>query len=672
VVRDPAPPAEPRPSTDRLVDGLLVVALAWVAASFLIHELCSLDVWWQLAIGEDILEHFRIPDSNLYSAAAHGRPYHDSHWLFQLLLALTHRAVGLSGPVLFMAVAWGFTLGLLYREVHAFAGTATATLITFLVLGASAERFLPRPELVTFVMVVLFYSRLRRGRFETAGQIGLLVLLQVIWLNSHGLFVIGPFMVGCYWLVEAVACLRKRDHQLKRLTVALASVCAALLVSPQGLAPLQYSFLLFGEVGSTAPEHMRRVNELSPVFGTKAMSGSAFWFFAALLALAVASLAINFRRIPAGRLLIVAGLALAAFTGRRNIVLFALVAAPFAAENLSAFPTRLRVTSRLRCVAKLALAAVLVAWSLYPLSGRYYLDMEIPARFGLGVTPDFFPHGLKGFVEESGIRGQVYNTNRLGGFYMYHFYPDRLPFSDGRWEVYGNAFFEERRRALRHYPAWKDWVAGYGVEVALLHHTAGESAMLVPALYNDPEWSLVYYDFAASLFVKTNAVERSTPIVFSESSKALEGRVRPDSRLMLSAFYRNLGLDGLLIDNLERVLASGGENRNVLLELAGIHMRRQEFEEAERRYLQLLEIEPRRTDALRDLAFIHYTGGRYEQALAFSTRAVEANPGNVDLRFNRVLILLAMGREAEAREQLNAILETDPGYTKARQLLERL
>ncbi len=31
-----------------------------------------------------------------------------------------------------------------------------------------------------------------------------------------------------------------------------------------------------------------------------------------------------------------------------------------------------------------------------------------------------------------------------------------------------------------------------------------------------------------------------------------------------------------------------------------------------------------------------------------------------------------MGREADAREQLNAILKTDPDYTKARQLLERM
>ncbi|NIM00722.1 MAG: hypothetical protein GTN89_07360, partial [Acidobacteria bacterium] len=341
------------------------MALAWAVASFLIHELCSLDVWWQLAIGEDILQHFRVPNTNLYSVAALDRPYHDSHWLFQVVLALFHRAVGLPGAVLLMAIVWGLTLTVLYREVRAFIKTAAATLLGFLVLGASAERFLPRPELVTFVMIVLFYSRLRRGRFETAGQIALLVLLQVIWLNSHGLFVIGPFMVGCYWLVEAVSFLRKRANRFKWLTVSLVSICVSLLVTPHGLSALRYSLLLFSEVGSNAPEHMRQVNELSPVFGAAATGGSAVWFFIALLALTVLGVALNFKQVPFARLLIVVGLGFAAFSGRRNIVLFALVAAPFAAENLSVFITRLGAARRVRLALKSLLGAILVVWSLY-------------------------------------------------------------------------------------------------------------------------------------------------------------------------------------------------------------------------------------------------------------------------------------------------------------------
>ena len=87
-----------------LFDKLLPAALIWVIAAFLVHELFSLDVWWQLAIGRDILQTFQVPETNLYSAAALNQPYHDSHWLFQLVLAVFHSIAGLNGPIFLMVL----------------------------------------------------------------------------------------------------------------------------------------------------------------------------------------------------------------------------------------------------------------------------------------------------------------------------------------------------------------------------------------------------------------------------------------------------------------------------------------------------------------------------------------------------------------------------------------
>lgn len=656
--------------TAPLLNRLLAASLIWVVASFLIHELCSLDVWWHLAIGEDILRHLRVPETNLYSAGALNKPYHDSHWLFQAALALSHRLAGLNGPVPFMIVVWGLTLFILYRELRSFIGVAGATLIAFLAMGASAERFLPRPEIITFLMMMLFYSRLRQGKYETPAQILLLVALQIIWVNSHGLFVIGPFMVGCYWLVHAVRFARGRENRLQRLSLLLALVSAAMLASPYGAGALEYSLLLFREVGREAPAYMKAVNELSPTFGEAAMGAPAFWFFAALLGLTAFSLALNPRRIPMERLLIVAALCLAAFTGRRNMVLFALVAAPFIAENLSLYAGRIRIPAAGRAGLKSLLVAGMLLWSAYPLSGRYYVDMEIPARARLGVTPDFFPHGLPAFIRRHGIRGQVYNTNRLGGFYLYHFYPGRIPFMDGRWEIYGERFFRDRSRARRDYGFWKRWSAGFGVKTALLHHTSEESKTLVPALYRDPDWSLVYYDFAAAFFVKNEARGSARPIVFSADTPILEGDVRPDARLMLSVFYRNLGLRPQLLANLERTLPFGYHRREILLELAKTNLALNRYAEAEKRYRQLLEIDSGQIDALSDLSFIHYQKGDYQQALAYSERAVRAAPDNPDIRFNHALVLMALGRRPEVVGLLNDILRTRPDYWKARRLLE--
>lgn len=654
------------------INKLLVASLIWVTGAYLIHELCSLDIWWQLTIGEDILRQLQIPDTNLYSAGALNQPYHDSHWLFQIALAFSHRLAGLNGPILFMALVWGGVFAIVYREIRATSSTAWAVLLCFLAVSACAERFLPRPEIISFLMVALFYHLLRQGKYKSGRQLALLILLQIIWVNSHGLFVIGPFMVGCYWLQHAIRYRTGEENHFRQLSLLLALITAALFVSPYGSGALEYSYLLFREVGQEAPAYMQRVNELSPTFGAAAMGASAFWFFLLLLVATAIAILINFRSLNLARLLIVCALCLAATTGRRNIVLFALVAAPFIAENLQPYLCRFNPKSWLQTAAASMLTVGMLLWSGYPLSGLYYLHMQIPARAGLGVTPDFFPHGLVGFIKQHDIKGQVYNTNRLGGFYLYHFFPDRLPFMDGRWEVYGDQFFQDKESALQDYPSWKHWVAQYGVTNVLLHHTSPESRMLVPALYRDPEWSLVYYDFAASFFVRNDQRGTAQPIIFNSASQILQNAPRPDSRYMLSSFYRNLGLQQLLAENLKKSLTFGYHRKDTLKELAKVSMELGRYNQAEQYYLDLLQLDAEQIDALSDLAFLNYQRQDYRQALHYSQRAVDADPANIDVLFNHALVLAANGDTGQAISQLKSILQTQPNYLKAQQLLRQI
>ncbi|VAX10342.1 hypothetical protein MNBD_GAMMA26-1506 [hydrothermal vent metagenome] len=656
--------------TTPLLNRLLLASLIWVTASFLIHELSSLDVWWHLVIGEDILRNLQVPSINIYSAGALNQPYHDSHWLFQAVLAISHRLAGLNGPILFMVFIWAITLSVLYRELRTYSGVITAVFITFLAMGASAERFLPRPEIITFLMIVLFYTRLRQEKYQTFWQVALLLLLQIIWVNCHGLFVIGPFMIGCYWLLHSIHYARGQTNHFHQLTVLLVLVGASLLASPYGTGALEYSYLLFHEVGQTAPAHMQAVNELSPTFGVATMGASAFWFFMALLILTLVSTASNFKKVPVERLLIIAVLCLAALTGRRNIVLFALVAAPFIGENLSWYLARFTPSTVISNGAKGALAAAMLLWSSYPLSGNYYLDMEIPARTRLGVTPDFFPHGLAAYIRQHDIQGQVYNTNRLGGFYLYQLYPDRIPFIDGRWEIYGDRFFQLKSQALQNYTKWQRWSAENNISSALLHHTSDESGMLAPALYQDPDWSLVYYDFAASFFVKNDFRGSAQPIIFSATSQIPVGDVRPDSRFMLSVFYRNMGLKQLLLINLEQLLPFGYHEQAILLEMGQISIDLARYNEAIKYYRLLLKSDNRHIAALADLSFIFYQRRQYQEALAYSERLMSADSSNIDSQFNHALVLMALGRKQDAITLLNKILIAQPGYQKAKLLLK--
>ena len=655
-----------------LLNKLLTAALIWVIAAFLVHELSSLDVWWHIVIGRDILQTFHIPEINAYSAGALNQPYHDSHWLFQVVLAIFHSIAELNGPILLMVLVWGVTLYVTYRETYTDSGTAAAVFTTFLAMGASAERFLPRPEIITFLMIALFYRLLHRSKYRTTTQVIIFIVLEIIWVNSHGLFVIGLFMVGCYWFTHGISLFRGKDNEFKQLSVVLLLICLSLLVTPYGTGALEYSFLLFSEVGGNAPDYMQSVQELSPTFGKAAMGASAFWFFIVLMILVLVSILANLKRVSAPRLLIVSALLLAALTGRRNIVLFALVAAPFIGEHLFYNLSKFRLTPGMNKTLKGMMLATLLGWSVYPLSGAYYLDMQIAARTGLGVTPDFFPHDLPGFIRQHNIQGQVYNTNRLGGFYLYHLYPDRIPFMDGRWEIYGAPFFIGKQKALQSFPAWKQWIAKYNIRSALLYHSSDEAVTLAPSLYQDPDWSLVYYDFAASYFVKNDALGSARPLDLSDASILPAEDVRPDSRFILNAFYRNMGLKQLLLANLEQLIPYKQHKWETLLEMAQINLQLNNLEKAEQYYLQLLELDDSSSEVLSELSFISYQKQQFLKSLAYSEKAVSSSPDDLQIKFNHSLVLVALNRQQDALDVINKILAIKPDDLKAQNLKKRL
>lgn len=627
---------------------IVVLAAVFAVQAFLIHEIYSLDVWWQTTVGADILGHWEVPSVDRYSVAGQGRPYHDSHWLFQVLLALAHAGLGMIGVELVMVALWGLALTLVYRSCRQWVSPQGAAVLCFLAAMASAERFLPRPELVTFLGTALFYHLLQKGRFRSPWDLLLLALVQVAWANGHGLFVLGPFLVGCYWLAAATTALRARGaapvpapSELRALTIALAVVVVATFATPFPLGGWRYAMTLITEASGGGPVVMASLGELSATFGGKARSAPAFWFFLTLLtASAVLAIRALARRRVSPRLLILAGLAATALTGRRNIVLFALVAAPFLAEELAAWAGRLRY--RPGWVSG-ATALLLVVWGLYPLSGAYYLQMEIPARWGFGVTPSFFPHGLPAFLDRIGFEGRVINSNTLGGFYLYHGYPQRLPLTDGRWEVYDPEILERILTLSRsRHGGWQTLVDEYEIGGILLAHTSPEARSLLPELRQTSGWRLVYLDRAASFWRPDGP--GTPPAVSLDDPASLPLLQRPDDGWILNAFLGGIGAREAQRINLERTLAFGWRRAELLEQLGPLQLAAGRIAAAQDSFEALLELDPENTGALNELAFLAYRRGDFNRAVLLLERAVELAPDDLRLREN-------LGRLHAARQR---------------------
>lgn len=613
--------------------GVLLTALCLVISAFLINQIYDLDVWWQVAIGRDILAHGSVPAVDRFAAAALGRPYHDSHWLFQVLLAAADRVGGMTGVQLVMVALWTAILGCVGRAASRWVPPAYWAPLLFLAAMASTERFLPRPELVTFLGVAFLYWRLQEGRYRSWKDQLLLLAMQLVWVNGHGLFVLGPFLIGCYWLMAVIGKPGGERAALPPLSRLLALSVGVTLVTPYGWENWRYALLLFQEAGPRAPKLLKSVGELSPTFGAATMSGVAFWFFLTLLivvALAGGWALLRKAPVSGARLLIVAAMFVAALTGRRNMVLFALVAVPFAAEQLHRLPA---ISRRAEQALIFAAAALMLLWSWYPLSGNYYLRMELPSRTGFGATPSFFPHGLAAFLEKIDYRGQVFNANTLGGFYLYHRYPEQVSFTDGRWEIYADGLFDEINRSLSSPAAWQIFAERQAITGILLQHASSEARSLLPVLRNNPRWRLIYLDAAASFWVGADAY-RTVPTLAPEALPELPAAPRLDDCLILDQFYRQMGLNAPRARNLERALTFGRSTDTLLAGLGATLVAMERYPEALAVFERLHREYPRNTMALNELAFLAYRRGDMVQAEDLLRQALELDPNNADTQAN--------------------------------------
>lgn len=474
----------------------LPIATALAIASLLVRVIVDSDIWFQVAIGRDILRRLQVPRVDHYVAAALNRPYHDSHWLFQVLLSVADSCGGMTAVGFVMIILWGGTLFFCYRAASRWNSATVCCLLVFLAAVACSDRFVPRPELISYLMVSVFYYLLQEGRVTSVRHLALFALLQAVWANSHGLFVIGPFMAVCY-LAVSVLFSRGREDEVGPLTLfkLVAVLLVATLATPFGFDGWRYALLLATEAGPNSSPLFQGLIELTPTFGTVARSFPDFWCYLLLLvAFAVSAvLALLKREVSPARLLLVLTLLGVSLTGRRNMTFLALTAVPLIAENLYRVRPQLVFPRQLQAF----FALLLLGIASLPVSGVYYKAFHIPLRFGLGIAGEAYSAGLPAFLSRTGFSGVVYTPPYLGGYALYH---GLIPMVDGRWEVYDRRVLDLVLRARFDRESWERVMSSYDIRGVMVGYGEYDTNPLLQRMSEDRRFRNVYFDQAVSFW----------------------------------------------------------------------------------------------------------------------------------------------------------------------------
>jgi tetratricopeptide (TPR) repeat protein len=520
----------------RLALGLTAV----LGVVFALRPIDDFDVWYHLAAGRLIATTWHWPVTNTFAYTVPDHPWIDLHWVFQLLLYAVYAVGGANGCIVLAALLVLATIVILSLAARRFAPDTLVAALVGVAIVVASTRFVPRPELVSFVLFAA-YLWILDGFPANGRALYWLVPLQALWANSQGIFAVGLVVIACYWAGATLAFLPlprgwrtasgASAAEWRRLTVVLALATAACLLNPYGLQGALFPIDLLPRVTGSSL-FSARIGEFRAPFESGYGVPLAYTW-AAMLVLAAASFLVAIRRVHLGRLFVTAAFGLLSTQALRNVALFAWVAVPAIAANLGPLFTRPTApvaatrTERRRAdgahaaaaparlataLAPLATGAVVVVLALLIASvvtNRFSRFLDIEREFGLGVSTLHFPIAAEQFARDVGIGGRPFNCLVAGGYLAWRRFPEERVFVDGRLEAYPEEFFQSYFDVLDNPENWPAVAARYAPEYVILYHVWSNRLPLARYLSDGHGWAMVYYDETASLYLPTDEAHRA-------------------------------------------------------------------------------------------------------------------------------------------------------------------
>ena len=513
-------------SNRRLVDRLPSLAVLLATAALAMRRLDDSDTWWHLASGRWIAANARVPVTDPFSYTVPDHAWINLQWFYDLALFWLWQLGGPTLLVLAATVAYTGAVALLIGTLRRWVGPVTAAALAMWAVIVAEERFLIRPEMVSFLLLGLMLRLLLTVREGDPRRLLGLPLLILLWVNTHSLFVIGLFCIACtavgaaggeYLRRTTGAPVAARGSVVPLLGCAALSGLAAFL-NPYFARGVFFPLELLTRIDGSNSIY-QSIGEFrapwSGYFETLPITAyQSLTVFAVVVVLAAAAVRMATRRgSPArfepGALALFAALLYVSTLARRNIALFALGAMPTVAMALAilrdAIPPRRRALGKkVEPVAATLLVIAGIAFAGWVATNRYYRWNAATHAFGVGVFETNFPVYASRFAREAGLRPKLYNDLSAGGYLLWSEPVADGVYVDGRLEVYDTDFFSQYRHGLDDPSAWYEAARKYDVRTVIVFHRWPNRHNLIRRLAQDSRWKLVLRDEVAVVFARAD------------------------------------------------------------------------------------------------------------------------------------------------------------------------
>ncbi|WP_439358669.1 hypothetical protein [Bradyrhizobium sp. DASA03007] len=451
------------------------------------------DSFWQIKIGQWILDHGAMPYTDFYSFTRTGAPWISTSWLSQVMFAFSYTQWGWAGPVILTAIGIALSTAIFVYLLDAQIEAPRAVLFAMLALLLALHHVLARPHILALPVMVAWVGFLMAAADRRSAPSWTWLPLMALWANLHGGFVLGLALIGPISL-EAVEHAEKGRRLQLFLRWVLFGVGAliASCCTPYGWRTLMgaTNILSLGEL-------------LSLIFEWMPANFATFTSFeGALLGL----IALGYYRgvvLSAPRIFLILFLTWSALTHVRSIEAFAFLVPLVLAKPLGEMFSRPPADATdadgwpARYVTALGeLMIVAASWT----STSLYMGHH---RFGFTMTQT--PVAAVDLLEQRKAQ-RIFNAYQFGGYLISRDIP---VFVDGRAELYGEKFVMDFFKATE------------GKKPELLPRLLDEykiDATLLIADAPGPQildqlkgWKRIYADDIAVIHVRENAEGAAAP-----------------------------------------------------------------------------------------------------------------------------------------------------------------
>jgi hypothetical protein len=483
----------------------LTIGVLGLYALFLAEpiHLTTADLGRHLKNGELVWRHPDVLFTNFYSYTEPSHPFINHHWGSGVIFFLIWKLFGFEGAHLFSIALNLFALALMVRAAQARAGIGMAVVLAVLVIPLLASRAEVRPEAFSYLLTAIFFQilcRFKEGKLSRR-HLWWLPELEVLWVNLHIYFIMGPILIGAF-LAESL-CDPGRRPQAKGLMKLFVVTIAATALNPFGVQGMLAPLTIFQGYG------YRLFENQSIPFLMARFSFPRLWLLIGVFGLltfgVLAALVRSRRSIPLAELLIALFVSALAWRAYRNLTLFGLLALPVLASAVQAFIA----TWQRRLKRPMALlAAVVLALTVW--GPRTVCSPPPPSERGLGLEEG--AHSAAGFVKRERLEGPIFNNYDIGGYIIFHLFPQHRVFVDNRPEAYSAAFFKDWYIPMQEDEArWREADARYGFNLILFHRndlTPWGQRFLITRV-EDSAWAPVFVDDEVIIFLKRAERNRS-------------------------------------------------------------------------------------------------------------------------------------------------------------------